>query len=94
MTQGCKARIQRRSIEELDMRLWPLIGGALFASALVLPTPVFAHCDGLDGPVVAAARKALNSGDPNYVLIWVQPKDEAELRRAFTDTIAVRKLNP
>lgn len=75
------------------MRLWSLFGAALFAAALV-PAPVVAHCDGLDGPVVAAARKALNSGNPNPVLIWVQPKDEAELRHAFAEAVAVRKLSP
>lgn len=29
----------------------------------------FAHCDTLDGPVVAAARKALDTGNVNLVLI-------------------------
>jgi hypothetical protein len=43
--------------------------------------------------VVAAARKALDSGDPTPVLIWVQPKDEAEVRRAFTEAVVIRKLN-
>lgn len=63
------------------------------AAALLLPAPASAHCDGLDGPVVAAARKALDSGDPNPVLIWVQPKDETEVHRVFTEAVAVRKLN-
>lgn len=63
------------------------------AAALLLPTAASAHCDGLDGPVVAAARKSLESGDVNLVLIWVQPKDEAEVRRTFTEAVAVRKLN-
>lgn len=63
------------------------------AGALLFPTPASAHCDGLDGPVVAAARKSLESGDVNPVLIWIQPKDEAEVRRLFTEAIAVRKLN-
>lgn len=62
-------------------------------SALVLPMPATAHCDGLDGPVIAAARKALDTGDPNPVLIWVQPNDEAEIRVAFAEAVAVRKLN-
>ena len=54
----------------------------------------WAHCDGLDGPVVGAARKALETGNVNYALIWVGPKDEAELRSAFRQTLAVRKLGP
>ena len=75
------------------MRLWSIFRAALVAATLV-PGPVFAHCDGLDGPVVGAARKALNSGDPNAVLIWVQPKDEAAVRNAFAEAVAVRKLSP
>ncbi len=54
----------------------------------------FAHCDGLDGPVVKAARQALEDGDVNRVLIWVQKNDEAEVRRAFAQTQAVRALSP
>lgn len=30
----------------------------------------------------------------NFVLIWVQKKDESELKNAFEKTLAVRKLNP
>jgi hypothetical protein len=51
----------------------------------------FAHCDTLDGPVVAAARKALDTGNVNLVLIWVQKKDEADIRKQFDKTVAVRK---
>jgi hypothetical protein len=35
------------------------------ALALVLPDSTFAHCDGLDGPVVKAAQKALETGNFN-----------------------------
>lgn len=70
------------------------IGPLALAAAFLLASPASAHCDGLDGPVVAAARQALQSGDPNPVLIWVQPKDEAEVRHAFTEAVAVRKLGP
>jgi hypothetical protein len=53
----------------------------------------FAHCDTLDGPVVKAARKALETNDINYVLIWVKPEQEQEVKNAFERTTAVRKLN-
>jgi hypothetical protein len=56
------------------------------------PAPAQAHCDGLDGPVVTAARQALQAGDPNLVLVWVQKKDEPEIRRAFERTTRLRKL--
>jgi len=50
-----------------------------------------AHCDTLDGPVVAAARKALDSGNVNLILVWVQKKDEGEIRNMFQKAVAVRK---
>jgi len=53
----------------------------------------FAHCDGLDGPVVTAARKALDTGNVHLVLVWVQKADENEIKAAFEKTLAVRKLN-
>ncbi len=66
----------------------------LSAFALCLPRIAFAHCDGLDGPVVQAARKALESGDIAPVLIWVQKKDEETIKDAFQKTLAVRGLDP
>lgn len=67
---------------------------ALMVIALLVPQTARAHCDSLDGPVVKAAQKALSDGNVNLVLIWVQKNDDAELRRAFEKTVAVRKLNP
>lgn len=54
----------------------------------------FAHCDALDGPVITAAKKAIESGNVNLVLIWVQQKDEAEIKATFEQTLKVRKLSP
>jgi uncharacterized protein DUF6448 len=53
----------------------------------------FAHCDGMDGPVVIAAQKALETGNVNLVLIWVRKNDEGEVKSAFQKTLAVRKLS-
>lgn len=78
----------------MEAQMSSRIAAALTVAATIfIAAPAAAHCDGLDGPVVAAARKALASGDPNAVLIWVQTKDEAEVRRAFMVAVAVRKLN-
>jgi uncharacterized protein DUF6448 len=55
---------------------------------------VHAHCDGLDGPVIKAAQKALQSGNVNLILIWVQKKDEGEIKNVFTKTLVVRELSP
>lgn len=54
---------------------------------------VSAHCDGLDGPVVKAAQKALETENVNLVLIWVQKEDEALIKDAFHNTLQVRKLS-
>jgi hypothetical protein len=77
-----------------------IISTSLIVSAILLVVVFFgsdkahAHCDGMDGPVVTAAQKALETGDLNLVLIWVQEKDEGEIRKAFQKTLAVRKMNP
>jgi hypothetical protein len=63
------------------------------ALSLVAPARAFAHCDGLDGPVVKAAQKALETRNPALVLVWVQEKDEPEIRAAFKQTLAVRALS-
>src|SRR5512140_2864346 len=56
--------------------------------------PASAHCDGEDGPVVKAAQQALDSGNVNRVLVWVQPTDEAQIKDAFGKALEVRQLNP
>lgn len=65
---------------------------ALGISGLLFPNAVQAHCDGLDGPVVEAARKALARKDVNLVLIWVLPEAEPEIISAFNQALAVRSL--
>jgi hypothetical protein len=41
------------------------------------------HCDAKDGPVVVAAREALEVGDVEFVLAYVPQEAEAEVREAF-----------
>ncbi|HEY5811254.1 MAG TPA: DUF6448 family protein [Terrimicrobiaceae bacterium] len=64
-----------------------------FVTVLVVSGNVFAHCDGLDGPVVKAAREALETGNVNLVLIWVKKDDEAAIDKAFRQALAVRTLS-
>lgn len=64
---------------------------AVAAASLTWAAGAQAHCDTLDGPVVGAARQALDAGNVNLVLGWVQKKDEAEVRNAFQKAVAVRK---
>ncbi len=67
---------------------------ALGLLVLALPGLARAHCDTLDGPVVADARIALGKGDVTPVLKWVRADDEPEIRDAFALTVAVRRLAP
>ena len=66
---------------------------ALAAFLLASPSDAWAHCDTLDGPVIADGRAALESGDVTPVLKWVRFEDEREVREVFEKTMAVRKLN-
>jgi hypothetical protein len=49
------------------------------------------HCDTRDGPVVKAAKKALETGNLNYVAIWIPQESEKELRAIFEKTLRARK---
>lgn len=51
-----------------------------------------AHCDTLDGPVVAEARQALVAGDVTPLLKWVSSDEEESIKAAFKHTLAVRQL--
>jgi hypothetical protein len=55
---------------------------------------LFAHCDTMDGPVVADAKKAIDQNNVNYVLKWVQPDNEKEIIEAFNLIMKVRDLSP
>lgn len=84
-----------------DHALAWLLGSAPFSPAFAggaggagLVVWAFGHCDGVDGPVVGLARKALDAGNVNVVLPWVRKDDETEIRHAFEHAVSVRKLGP
>lgn len=62
------------------------------AALLFAPVPVWAHCDGMDGPVVTEARIALEQGDVTSVLKWVPKQDEQKVRDAFDLAVTVRQI--
>jgi hypothetical protein len=66
----------------------------LFSFLLMGTGLVFAHCDTMDGPIIKSAQQALETGDVDLVLMWIQKNDEAELTQAFQKAREVRKLNP
>ena len=74
----------------LQSRLMPIVFiVCLFGS----PPAARAHCDTLSGPVVLAARVALERNDVAPLLVWVKEPQEAEVRQAFQKAMAVRGLN-
>lgn len=74
-----------------DRKFWL----ALVCAAALWAAPVlWAHCDTMDGPVVAAARVALEKGDITPVLKWIKADAEAEIRAAFAQTLVVRAKGP
>lgn len=52
------------------------------------------HCDSLDGPVVTAAREALDSENVNLILPYVPVTGEADVRSAFEKVLRARKAGP
>lgn len=69
----------------------PLLAAAVLAALVGLPAPAAAHCDTLDGPVVAAARRALERGELQPVLKWIKADAEPEVRAAFQRALTVRR---
>jgi len=69
-----------------------IILALLLINIIFYPAAALAHCDGIDGPVVLAAKEALKTGDVNLILIWVQKNDEAEIRHVFNHALKVREL--
>ncbi|MDT8442005.1 MAG: DUF6448 family protein [Desulfuromonadales bacterium] len=72
------------------LTLWTVL--ALATGLLLTPHFAWAHCDALDGPVIIEARAALDTENITPLLKWVRTEDEAEIRHAFDQTLAVRKL--
>lgn len=84
--------VKRKTKSRPEILPWVVLALSLAAAlAYVLQNRAFAHCDTLDGPVVSAARIALEKGKPAPILKWVRPEHEAELSKAFKETLAVRR---
>jgi hypothetical protein len=66
----------------------------VLAWALVAPAAARAHCDTMDGPVIAAAKLALEKSDVTPVLKWIKPEAEPEVREVFAKALAARRGGP
>jgi hypothetical protein len=80
---------QERTKMKHNLRNMPVLLTLAVVCSLT-PTRALAHCDTMDGPVVQAARTALEQKDVTPVLQWIQPEAEAELKAAFIRTLVVR----
>ena len=60
----------------------------------LLSPRAFGHCDTMDGPVILAAKAALEHKDVTPVLKWIKKESEAEIKAAFEKTLAVRTKGP
>lgn len=71
-----------------------VILATIIIALLCVSSKAQAHCDTLDGPVVMAAKKALEKGNVTPVLKWVKKENEEEIRSLFKKTLAVRNKGP
>lgn len=72
-----------------------LAAAAVAIPMLLLQAPAAsAHCDSATGPVVTAAREALETRDVKRVLPYVKANQEQELTAAFNQTLAIRSRGP
>jgi Family of unknown function (DUF6448) len=70
------------------------VATVIISVVVMLPRQAAAHCDSMDGPVVTAAKLALDTADVAPVLKWVRKDDEQRIRGAFDRTLKVRSLSP
>lgn len=76
----------------MKFKMPKIFGAALISVALAaaIPSMASAHCDTMDGPVIADAQKALETNNINYILKWVLPEGEQEIKDAFELAMKVR----
>lgn len=67
---------------------------AAVALMLIMPLTASAHCDTMGGPTVTDGYKAIESGNINYVLKWVQPEYEKEIKNKFDLIMKMKDLSP
>ncbi len=70
------------------------LGLFLILGMALAPGRAAAHCDAYDGPVIVAARAALEQAEVTPLLKWVKAEAEGEIREAFAQTLKVRGLGP
>lgn len=75
-------------------RKFSILSLLLFSILLFSSKVTFAHCDTMDGPLIADAQEAISQKNVNFVLKWVPAANETEIKDAFTLMLKVRTLSP
>lgn len=86
----------KKNILNFKSKIAKTIGTVAAAAAImvVMPLTASAHCDTMGGPTVADGYKAIESGNVNYVLKWVQPDYENYIKDRFNLIIKMKDLSP
>lgn len=50
------------------------------------------HCDTRDGPIAEAVARALETGNINFILIWIPADSEKEMKGVFERGLKARRL--
>lgn len=66
----------------------------IFAVSIISVDNAYSHCDTKSGPVITAAKEALNTSNINLVLVWIKPQDETAIKQSFQRTLDIRNSNP
>ncbi|WP_212611682.1 DUF6448 family protein [Sphingobacterium wenxiniae] len=75
-------------MKKFKMRLGKI--ALLLGVMMTFSATAFAHCDSYDGPVIQDAYKALEMKDVTYVMKWIAPEHETEIKQLFGKTIDLK----
>ncbi|MCK9400672.1 MAG: DUF6448 family protein [Bacteroidales bacterium] len=67
-----------------------IIGILILGLLLGINEALYAHCDTMDGPLIADAKQAIEQNNVNYTLKWVPAAHEKEIKDAFDLMMKVR----
>jgi len=76
----------------LTVALMFVVAASAFIFSLTRTDSALAHCDSVNGPVVTAAKAALEANDVELILPYVKADAEAELTTAFEQAMSARAL--
>jgi hypothetical protein len=81
----------QKKVRNFGIGLIPLF---IFSMLIFSTNVTFAHCDTMDGPLIADAKRAIGQNNVNYALKWVQSANEKEIKDAFYLMMKVRGFSP